>query len=408
MRWRAAPRSARSALLLGIAMAGAAATLGPIAHSTTRLSGPRDLSTFVDLEIEAFPRLAAEACASHEHVIEVAPPGSISDALAAASAGTIIRVAPGTYVEQPAGATAITWETDDVCLLGQGGSGEVVIEAAPGQKYGIDLRASDAVLAGVTLRGFEAAVGLWGPAGSTQRAVTIEDLRIEDLRGALREGIVAYGDNREVPGRPPTVDGLLVLDVTVDGVDMGISCNAGPCAHWWIERTEVFGRQGSESSGADAYAIEDGRQVVILDSTARGAAADGIDLKADDAVVLGAQVLDVGRNAIKLWRGGDVLDSVVDGSGADAALVGDGAGRYRYAHVLVTHHGAPGETGYVGWWAYDEPADIDLEIARFRVRRQRHRRLVRAARRARLARPQRLRRRWRQAPRARWAGLDDR
>ncbi|HKZ92828.1 MAG TPA: hypothetical protein VJZ50_11880 [Candidatus Limnocylindrales bacterium] len=314
------------------------------------------------LELDRFPRPADEACAEPARIVDVARPASISDAMVTASAGTTIRVAPGTYVENPSSPTAITWEADGICLLGAAGAGEVVIQAAPGQKYGIDLRGDSAVLAGVTLRGFEAAVGLWSPEGQTQRAITIEDTRIERFRGAQREGIVAYGDNRLVPRRPATVDGLLILDVQVDGVDMGISCNAGPCEHWWIERTSVSGRRASESSGADAFAVEDGRQVVILDSVARNAAADGIDLKADDAVVMGARVLDVGRNGIKLWRGGDVLDSVVDGSGADAALVGDGGGRYRYTHVLVTHHGQPGDTGYVGWWAYDAPAEIDLEI----------------------------------------------
>lgn len=340
----------------------------PDSGSTTP-AGPRELPTFVDLELDRFPRPAEEACADPDRIVDVAAPASISAALAAASRGTTIRVAPGTYIEDPGFPTAITWETDGVCLLGTGvgagadggGEGQVVIQAAPGQKYGIDLRADSAVMAGFTLRGFEAAIGMWSPEGQTQRDITLEGLRIEGFRGAQREGIVAYGDNRSVAGRPPTVDGLLVLDVQVDGVDMGISCNAGPCEHWWIERTSVTGRRGSESSGSDAIAVEDGRQVVILDSVARNAAADGIDLKADDVVLLGARVLDVGRNAIKLWRGGDVLDSVVDGSGADAALVGDGGGRYRYAHVLVTHHGL-GDTGYVGWWAFDEPAEIDLEI----------------------------------------------
>ncbi len=335
--------------------------MGSPALADEERSGPRDLPTFVDLELDGFPCPAEDACAQPARVVDVAPPASISEALGEASPGTVIHVAPGTYVENPADPTAITWLADGVCLLGANGADEVVIEAAPGQRYGIDLRGDSSVLAGVTLRGFEAAIGLWSPEGQTQRAITIEDTRIEDFRGAQREGIVAYGDNRSVAGRPPTVDGLLVLDVRIEGVDMGVSCNAGPCEHWWIERTSVSGRRGSGSSGADAFAVEDGRQVVIVDSVAHNVAADGIDLKADDVVIMGARVLDVGRNAIKLWRGGDVLDSVVDGSGADAALVGDGAGRYRYAHVLVTHHD-PGGSGYVGWWAYDAPADIDLEI----------------------------------------------
>ena len=45
--------------------------------------------------------------------------------------------------------------------------------------------------------------------------------------------------------------------------------------------------------------------------------------------------------------------AVVDGSGADAALVGAQPAHYRYLHVLVTHHGRPNQSAYVGTWAYD-------------------------------------------------------
>ena len=115
----------------------------------------------------------------------------------------------------------------------------------------------------------------------------------------------------------------------------------------------VHNRHGGGGSGADAFAVESGRQVAVVDSTFAGASADGIDVKGPDVVVFGARVLDVARNAVKLWRGGDVIDSVVDGSGADASLVGDAPARYRYLHVLVRRHD-PGGTGYVGAWGYDD------------------------------------------------------
>jgi hypothetical protein len=184
--------------------------------------------------------------------------------------------------------------------------------------------------------------------------VTLQRVAVRHPRGAARDGIVAYDDHRGRPGRPATVDGLLLLNVAVRGTDIGVACNAGPCAHWWVERTRVSARRNSEDSGADAFAVEDGRQIAIVDSTFGGAAADGIDTKATDVVVFGARVLGVARNAIKLWHGGDVIDSVVDGSGADASLVGDGPGRYRYLHLLVTHHLRPGAEGYVGTWGYDD------------------------------------------------------
>ena len=91
----------------------------------------------------------------------------------------------------------------------------MVLQAAPAQKYGIAISASDAVVEGVTLRGFTSSIGL---AGTTLRRITIERVRVEQPQGDFRDGIVAY------TGR---VDGLLLLDVSVAGADLGVSCNEG-------------------------------------------------------------------------------------------------------------------------------------------------------------------------------------
>lgn len=270
----------------------------------------------------------------------------------------MIVASPGTYVENPGEPTAVDWRVSNVCLVAPRGA---ILRAARGQKYGLAISASDAVVEGLTLRGFQGSVGLDAGEGQTLRRVTIERVHVERPAGPFRDGIVAYGDNRRRPGHPAAVDGLLVRDTTVSGTDIGISCNAGPCAHWWIEDTRVSARRASQSSGADAFAVEDGRQIVLVDSTLSGASADGIDTKADDVVVFGCRVLDVARNGVKLWHGGDVIDTVVDGTGADAALVGDGPGRYRYLHVLVRRHD-PGGTGYVGTWGYDRRRPVRLEI----------------------------------------------
>lgn len=311
------------------------------------LLGPRPLPpSFVPLEVASFPRPAAEACRDNIRIVRVRPPSGIARALAAARPGTTVQAGPGVYTESRGEPTAVDWRAPNVCLRGT----RVILQAAPGQKYGLAISASDAVVEGLTLRGFSSSIGL---AGALLRRITIERVRVERPRGDFRDGIAAYTG---------TVDGLLLLDVSVSGTDLGVSCNEGPCAHWWLEGVRVQGRRASDSSGADAFAIERGRQVAVVDSTFAGAAADGIDVKGGDVVVLGSRVLDVGRNAIKLWRGGDVIDTVVDGSGADASLVGDAAARYRYLHVLVRRHD-PGGSGYVGAWGYDRrAAGLRLEI----------------------------------------------
>jgi hypothetical protein len=71
----------------------------------------------------------------------------------------------------------------------------------------------------------------------------------------------------------------------------------------------------------------------------------------------------VARNGIKLWQGGDVVDCVVDGTGADTSLSG-GPGRYRYLRTSVSGHNRlnPGASSYVGVWAYGVPRAVDLEV----------------------------------------------
>lgn len=356
------PSTAPSATSTPPTLPGTTTTASP---GMVRGEGPRALPpTFVGLEVDSFPRPSTEACADNRTTVAVQHGQSIAAAVAGAHPGTTISIAAGTYVESAGESTALTWSTPNLCVVAAT-PGTVVVQAAPDQTYGVGVTGDDTVIAGLTLRGFGSGIGLNASSGTTQHRVTIEDVAVEAMAGVERDGIVAYGDNRSEPGAPPTVDGLLLLRDRVDGTDVGVSCNAGPCAHWWVEASTITGRAASEDSGADTFAIEEGRQIVVVDSTVRDASADGIDTKADDVVVFGSRVLDVKRNGVKLWRGGDVIDSVVDGTGADASLVGDRAGHYRYLHTLVMHHGVPGDTQYVGTWGYDDPGapgmSLDIE-----------------------------------------------
>ena len=277
---------------------------------------------------------------------------SIAAALRQAQPGTTIWVEPGTYNE------SLEWGTDNICLRAAGG-GEVVLQ---GQNRGMVPGGDDTVIEGFTLRGFTSSVAFWTGNGNTQRRVTLQRMRIVASNAGYAEGINSYGDNRGFGGAnaPATVDGLLLLDVHVENAVLGVSCNAGPCRHWWIERSSIAARPGAGGSGADAFAIEEGSQIVLVDTTVSGASADGIDTKATDVVVFGCKVLHVQRNALKQWGGGDIIDTVINGSGADASVVGT-RGRFRYLHVVVAHHGEGGNQ-YVGTWGYGSGQPLQLEI----------------------------------------------
>ena len=362
----AAPVLAVGHAVVGAADAGSARGSG--SGSTLALTTPPSPirpATFVPLELRGFPTTTAVGCADNRRVIQVPSKAArtIAAGLARATPGTVVRVAAGQYRESPSNWYALEMNTANVCLVAVGGP--AIVTAAPGQNYGLLLTASDTAVKGVTFNGFRAGISLGAGAGvgvgATQRRVSIEDVIVRGATQGWSEGIVAYPDHRELPGRPAVVDGLLLRRVQVLGTVLGISCNAGPCGHWWLDQVRIVGRGGSEDSGADAFAVEEGRQIVLVGSTFAHVSADGIDTKATDVVVLRCLVRDVGRNAIKLWRGGDVIDSVIDGSGADAALVGDAARRYRYLRLSLTRH-APGGNGYVGTWGYDSQAAVRLEI----------------------------------------------
>jgi len=313
--------------------------------SSAAWAAPRALPTFVRLDLDRFPRPAAQACARHREVA-VRTAAGLEAALAALKPGTTLRVAAGTYRLHAGESEALPIAASGVCLRGDG----VIIEAAPAQGYGLLIRGDRVAVEGFTFRGFQTSVSIG--ADRPLAAVTLERLRVEGPAGDWRDGIVVQG----------ALDGWLLRDVHVEGSDLGISCNQGPCRHVWVERATVAGRRtGSGNSGGDAFAIEEGAQIAVIDSTFRGAEADGIDTKADDVVVSGCKVLGVGRNALKLWRGGDVINTVLDGSGADASLIGDRAGRYRYRSLTVRNH-APDGTGYVGTWGYDHPKDPGMSI----------------------------------------------
>lgn len=319
-------------------------------------SGPAAIpATFVDLDQSGFPLPFDEACGGRR-VSQVVEAGqSIARALSEATAGSLIEVADGTYTENPAEWFALEWATDDVCLIARG---EAVIEAAPGQGYGLLLSGDHSAISGLTFRGFETGIAL-EPQSGTLESVTLERITVDEMTGDFRDGIGIFGSGTTAL---PVIDGLLLSQVTIHDADLSLSCGEGPCDHLWFDRVTIHGRSTVDGSGSDALAVESGRQIVITNSLIDGAAADGIDIKGSDVVIVNTVVRDVDRNGLKLWRGGDVLNVVVDGSGADASLIGDGPGRYRYAHVLVTNHDPKG-TGYVGTWGYDAgPQDISVEF----------------------------------------------
>ena len=239
----------------------------------------------------------------------------------------------------------------------------VVVAAWPGQRavlepledgptYGIDLQGDGAVLDGLELRGFSQAGIYFGRVKKPQKGAIIARVKVEGGTDGIRSQV------RAGRGKSPLVEGLLVYDVQIRGAAIGFNCGEGPCNDVRLERVLVDGGEedarGEGHSGADAIAFESGDNIAIVDSTVRAVGADGFDLKARRVLLHGAQVRGVGRNGIKLWYGGELVNCLVYGTGADAAIVFDHGADYRIVHTTVARHGRRGEA-YSLTMAYDHP-----------------------------------------------------
>jgi hypothetical protein len=77
--------------------------------------------------------------------------------------------------------------------------------------------------------------------------------------------------------------------------------------------------------------------------------------------VVNCWVQGVGRNGVKLWRGGDVVNSVIVDTGADAAVVFERPADYRILHSIVARH-SPDVRAYTATVSYDFEGQGTLQV----------------------------------------------
>jgi len=333
-------------------------------------------STIVKLDMGAFPRDPGPDYKVPGRAWHVSPKGNdegqgdeatplrtIAKAIELAQPGDKVVVHAGRYQEATYEHLALELRKDNLVLTAA--PGEVVTVAArPGEKYGIDVAANGVVINGINLEGFETGIGINAGEGKTCKNLVITNLRVTMKPGVFTDGICAFGDNRSVPGKPANLDGFLLRNVTVENVCLGVSCNAGPCRNWWLDNVTVRGTHGGGDTGADCIAIEEGDNILITGADVSGADGDGIDTKATRVVVMNSRVTNVARNGIKFWHECDVINTIVDGSDADAAVVFEAPGTYRLLHCLIAHHNWTDKaSAYVLAAGYDATGNFDITIA---------------------------------------------
>ena len=157
---------------------------------------------------------------------------------------------------------------------------------------------------------------------------------------------------------------IKVSNPDLSGYVIGFHCGGPACQDVRIQKAEIdlTGSSGG-GSGADGIAMERGNNILVEDSIVQGASADGIDFKASQVAVVNTQVKHIGRNGIKFWQGGDIINSLSTDTGADAALVFDGPGKYRLINSVIAYHNKNGQNSYTATFGYDSGGkQMEIEI----------------------------------------------
>ena len=323
-----------------------AVTPAALRQAMVALARPRKLPTIAPILWDRFPNdlTGSYGNSGRKTLLKPGKPGTIAAALMSARKGDTILLQSGTYMEGPPDDDmALRITVDNLVLRSAPGQRARIIPQGPITKRGIIIGADNVMLHGLDLEGFTAAgVGVGTP-HKTIKGTVLSDLRL-NLPGAGQwvDGISIWPDFRN--RKEPAVDGMLIRDVKVIGASLGISCNAGPCNNLWLENVKVQSAPGT-GSGADAVAVESGENVVLVNVEVSGASADGIDIKASRVLVWGCTVHHVQRNGLKLWKGGDVVNTVIHHTGADASVVFF-EGQYRLVNSLVAYHNYDGDKSY--------------------------------------------------------------
>jgi hypothetical protein len=291
---------------------------------------------------------------------EALPLQTIVAALGKAQPGDLVLVHGGSYAEgTPGDWRALVMDKDNV-ILTAAPSETVNVTGKSGYTYGLALIGSNLVVNGINLSGFTPSIEL-GSETKTQQNLVITNLTVTAPTGVFSDGIVDYADT--VSKGFPNIKGLLLKNVKVLGASLSISCNSGPCSSWRLENVVVKGGGGGAgNSGSDAIAVENGDNHLFYKVDVSGAAADGIDTKATRVVVWDSHVHDIARNGVKLWWGGDIVNTLVHHTGADCAVNVKMGERVRILNSTIAYHNYQQGTSYNMAFRYDDNGPVQVDI----------------------------------------------
>ncbi|MFH1742716.1 MAG: choice-of-anchor Q domain-containing protein [bacterium] len=167
-----------------------------------------------------------------------------------------------------------------------------------------------------------------------------------------------YGEGKVIFSDPDAahyqIENLILSNISVQDVDLGINIGDENDANVKGTRITHFNVENpsaaSGDSASDAFAIVNSYRILIDHCRIVNINDDGIDTKSYDVAVINTYIQGTGRNAVKFWRNGELINSIL----YDVTAINDGAiiveeGPFRMVNSVLLRH----TVGYAGTFDYE-------------------------------------------------------
>lgn len=212
-----------------------------------------------------------------------------------------------------------------------------------------DPRPSNIVIKGFEIRGFkDFGIVAWS---------VNDNLQLKDLN--------IHG-NGDAAIRLSNSDGTRVEGVTMEDNVAGFDCTpvlpgreSDPGCTNLVIKSSTASRNGSGNDTAvDAFAVEQGSDILVEDTTASYGPGDCFDFKSSQTTLSRTVSLGCTRNGTKLWgRGTKLVNSISAGHGLEGLVLAAG-GSYTIVNNVIANTTAYGYTATVG----DGPGDVPVTL----------------------------------------------
>jgi hypothetical protein len=295
------------------------------------------------------------------------PFATISHALEIASDESAVFVREGTYKTNNLKIThsnfvLATYNSEEVTLTPEVINNEW--DANEDLAFSIEGDLKNVIIDGFGIENFEASF-IYGNT-ETQENIILKNINIKNATTGIEN---TYSTHSEY-----LVRGFLIKNVTMtDIAGIGLQCGDeyNNCAKdVLIQNVQIYGTESSKNdTGYDSCAMVKSDNVLVVNSIFTNAPGDGLDFKSTNVSVVNTTVVSPNRNGMKFWHEGEIINSIIYATGADAAVVFDSEtknSKFRIINSIVAQHlinlPTSDRYAYALTIGYDESKAYNIEL----------------------------------------------